>query len=88
VIDLKECPRCGDELQPAEPEVGIMSAGCASCRWYEGCEADEDLVEAEAREDDQADRDAADEDDRNEPQLSYGEEIGDYGNAGRSVWPR
>lgn len=32
------CPRCGDELHEAEPDVGIPSPGCPSCHWYEGCE--------------------------------------------------
>lgn len=33
-----DCPRCGEALHEAEPDVGIPSPGCPGCHWFEGCE--------------------------------------------------
>lgn len=42
-----DCPRCGEHLHDAEPDVGIMTPGCPGCGWHEGIEDVADASEIE-----------------------------------------
>ncbi len=66
------CPRCGCDLHDAEPDVGIMSAGCPDCHWYEGCHWGPD-------EDDAGDLDADEQDEHGPAPESEAEAVGDPG---------